>query len=542
MMTIEHQRQKSYLFCATLSVLLVGLTTLVAVSSRSLWEIVCLVPGAYAIYYLLACLFSLRSRITTDEVTQRGDRSLAIAVLMTVCDDFDESAAMSFARLEYPAFRLFILDDSRSGLGQARARRWCQEHESVCVYVHRGGNVGFKAGNLNHADSVVPAEYELFFIVDSDEQIAPSFLTELVATYKAAGHPTFLQAVHRGRMQDVSGFSRVMAPSIWMEWRYHLPYRNRYGLQTVLGHGCLIDRRALREVGGHPEIVSEDLALTSVLAARGYRGVMAPRLVSTEAYPSSLRALQSRRFRWVAADWQLLLSRYYREFMKSCCSLPEKLDLSLREWRLPASSVYIAVLIMIGGMLMVGRVTGELFMGAAWRIEPSIGTVTLMLVGVSPLLPLLLPSESRFLERARAAFSVLFVGLSMATLQVAAGVSYLARRSIDFDVTNQEQAHGADGVPCRGATSHVLVWTVDMGSTVVLAAVGIAGPDLIVLTVALCCFLRRLAAHHRLTMFEQYVWVPGLLVVVASVAQLTLIGSVSIVGLGLICALAFLVV
>ena len=51
---------------------------------------------------------------------------------------------------------------------------------------------------------------------------------------------------------------------------------NILGSPPMLGHGVLIRTESLREVGGFPNVISEDLGLTILFAEKGLTGIVEP--------------------------------------------------------------------------------------------------------------------------------------------------------------------------------------------------------------------------------------------------------------------------
>ena len=537
-------QRKSALLLWMLAGLTMAVAAVLVIWGESPWQIVIIVPAVYSLFYLLAYLFSVGCKAPELASKNTTKDAELVAVLMTVCDDFDELAVESLTKLTFPSYHLFILDDSKSEIERARVAIWCKQYEDVCTRITRTRTSGFKAGNLNDADHSIPEKYQLLCVVDSDQEVGPTFLNELYDAFCAAGRPAFLQAVHRGRTHQVSSFARCLAPTIYAEWRYLLPYKNTMGLPTIFGHGYLIDRAVLREVGGHPEIVSEDLALTMVLHAKGHRGLMAPNIVSEEVFPSSFRAIQTRRFRWVTADWQILFSQFFRKFLAARDSSVEILDLILREIRLPLSSIYFGILLGFActhlalwnwndtnGMLQTSGVKGGML------------TIGPLFLAATPLFPLLFHGSGRFFERIRAGFAAVFLALSMVSLQVAAGICFSVNRTALFETTNQRCYSGEEKPYIRwSGVSGVLAWSMDVGISLLFITYGILSGDLAVILIGACSVIRRCIVYLSDGQLQGQVWILGVIASGVILYQLLFLGTISIVGFGLICGLPFLVV
>ncbi|MBK6781199.1 MAG: hypothetical protein IPG75_16920 [Gemmatimonadetes bacterium] len=71
-----------------------------------------------------------------------------------------------------------------------------------------------------------------------------------------------------------------------IHWRWYHPLRNRYGFVMLLGHGAVVRREVWEEVGGFPEIVSEDLAFSLRARQHGWHGGVRRRtLIYYEEFP-----------------------------------------------------------------------------------------------------------------------------------------------------------------------------------------------------------------------------------------------------------------
>jgi cellulose synthase/poly-beta-1,6-N-acetylglucosamine synthase-like glycosyltransferase len=136
----------------------------------------------------------------------------------------------------------------------------------------------------------------------------------------------FVQAKQRAVTWPGSSFSADLSLGIDCLWDY-LPLKNRFGLAPCFGHGVVIPRSALEAVGGFPEIVSEDLALTTVLREAGYYGVVANDIVCGEGVPRNLNQYRRRYEKWCIGIIEFA-RLYLRSFLgKRRISFVEKLDL-----------------------------------------------------------------------------------------------------------------------------------------------------------------------------------------------------------------------
>ena len=505
-------------------------------------ELILFFPAVYGFCYLFAFLFSLKAgNSRQNRETQIAFNEEQIAILMTVCNDFEEKAALSAVNQEYEKYHVFILDDSTIGSEREMVNKWCGQYPSKCTKLSRKDNRGFKAGNLNDAEKKIPSRYELFCIVDSDQVLPPTFLQEIHRTYAINEKPAFVQGIHKGIHRDVSRFSKSLSAIIYPEWRYHLSYKNKYGLPTVLGHGYLIRREYLIKVGGHPEIVSEDLALTMLLSTHGYSGVMAPEIVSLEVYPQSFKSIQSRRFRWTMADWEILFTRYFKIYIKSPLPLlTEKIDLILREIRLPLSTIYFAISLIFMLIISINKAPDHISGNAA--DGKSFLTGFIFLISISPLYPLIFSTDSQFSFRVKAFFGSFFIALSMIGIQLSAGISYLIKRKAYFYVTNDKTKKGPHGRKSLVGPKSSLSLALDIIASVILFVYSFNTGDLFVSALGVCQLARTVISIAKFRNLETQISSLGFLLFTILLVQILFNGGLSIVGIFLFCSLPFLLV
>ena len=488
-------------------------------------------PAIYGIYYILAAIYSF---LYKDSCKMPNDKAVVseenVALLMTVCDDFDEISADSLLNQSYRNYHVFILDDSKKACESVI--EWCNKHANMCTRLTRKDRRGFKAGNLNEADKNIPNKYELFCVVDSDQKLPQNYLSTIWSLYCQYDRPAFVQGIHAGKLTGVSKFSGCLAPTVFAEWRYHIPYKNAYGQTGVGGHGYLIKRSSLQYVGGHPEIVSEDLALTMALSSSGFDGVMTPLPLSEEAYPQSVNAIQSRRFRWVAADWEVIFTKYFSNFLVSGANLIEKADLFLREIRLPVSSIYYLILVLAVFYFLPLHLLGA----ENPKSQSSNSALWIVLFGFSPVLPVLLDhSRSSLRANLKAFFAILFVGISMLSVQLSAGLYYLRSRQAFFWVTNSNEDFRRD--PRRK-----IILLLDFIVGFLFATYGYFLGDMTVLLFGLGPLIRQLTMQPKFLFLQENIWILGVICFVLIIHQTILGGGLSTAGLLLIGSLPFLLV
>lgn len=300
-----------------------------------LWLLVfpLLVFGIWQVGGLVLSLIVIKSS-NADGVVHKLAGGVRIAILCPTCDDFNADACSSLIAQTGVETELFVLDDSTEQANRLKVEAWAHKQISRVHVVRRENRLGFKAGNLNHwlhmyGDSDA---YQYILVVDADEVVPPDFTHRLLAAIETTG-ATFAQGCHEARPAQTP-FQSVLDLHVAVNWRYVVPARNLIGLPWMLGHGVLLRSDDLITVGGFPEVVSEDLALTIALAERGRTGVAVPHALAREEFPRSCAVYWWRLSRWISADVELVVKGLPR-LWRTTLGLTAKADLTLRELRLP---------------------------------------------------------------------------------------------------------------------------------------------------------------------------------------------------------------
>lgn len=301
------------------------------------------VAWLYGTYNLSVVLFSVINRLLREPAIKSSSDLSPVAVLYTTCNDFVEASALSCANLDYPCFRVYILDDSTDEDTKRRIDRFANHHKNIRV-VRRENRTGFKAGNLNHALQHVARE-PLFVIADSDEILPRNFLQKLVPRINADPHCGFIQANHRCVRRGTK-LQRDMCLGIDVHWKWYQPLRNRFGFVMFLGHGALLRRHCWQKVGGFPEVVSEDLAYAIAIRERGYYGTFASDVTCFEEFPETIRAFRVRHVKWTRGTCEFLHHYGLDLLLSRRLSWSEKLDILFPTANLPMTLFFFIFMFM----------------------------------------------------------------------------------------------------------------------------------------------------------------------------------------------------
>ncbi len=268
------------------------------------------------------------------------DPAPPVAVLYLTCNDFVEESASSCLAQNYPAYTLYLLDDSSDPEQRTRVDAFAARHPGRVQVVRRQDRRGFKAGNINHGLATAALREPLFALVDADEVLPPNFLRRVVPRLLAEARCGFVQANHRSNPNHRGALADAVGVGIDIHWRWYHPLRNRYGFVMLLGHGAVIRREVWEEIGGFPEIVSEDLAFSLRARQQGWHGVFAEDVICYEDFPETIRAFRVRHMKWTRGTCEFFAREMWPALRAGGVPLVEKLDVLFPALSLPLSLVY----------------------------------------------------------------------------------------------------------------------------------------------------------------------------------------------------------
>jgi cellulose synthase (UDP-forming) len=195
--------------------------------------------------------------------------------------------------------RTFILDDGRSDDVRAMAA------EIGCGYIRRLSGGGAKAGNINHALSIVQSDY--FCVFDADFVPRPRFLVEtvpffvdrtvaFVQTPQAYGNLHNLISRGAGYMQTVF-------------YKFVQTGRNHFNAAFCVGTNVIYRRAAVDDVGGiYTDSKSEDVWTSLMLHERGWRTIYIPETLAVGDAPETIEAYTKQQLRWATGGFEIMFT------------------------------------------------------------------------------------------------------------------------------------------------------------------------------------------------------------------------------------------
>ncbi len=349
---------------------------LILVSLHAMW----LVAGHIAVGGVLSLRRAGPAPVNSKLEPHRSAES--VAVLLCTRDDWLPGVAESCLGAMQPGDRLFVCDDSESPAFQEQTAEFGRQHPHCVDIVRRGAPVGFKAGNLNHCLRKLDDRFQYVLVVDHDNRIESDTIDLAVRRLAECPSAPFVQFAQRADGHGCTSFAEQMMVSVRAAWRL-LSLRRTYGLPLCVGHTVMFRREALTALGGFPESVTEDIALTLALLRRGLTGCYELASPGTESIPDTYQAFRARYVRWCLGTVQ--------------CWGWEIGELAVKRWRwhelydgllqLAVLLYPVPLLILWIGMAMLSADTGSA------GVSPHGPVVMLALVGMLiPSLPLLLSS------------------------------------------------------------------------------------------------------------------------------------------------------
>ena len=210
-----------------------------------------------------------------------------------------------------------------------------------------------KAGNLNAwVEDIGRERYEFITFLDSDHAPIPQYLHRVLG-YFSFSKVGYVQAPQTYRNQAMSLVARGAAEHTYA---YYGPYqRGLYGLGLTIidGSHTTYRTRDWLLVGGMPEHLVEDLAMSYVMERAGVKGVYAPEVIAAGLAPEDWGACLTQQYRWAAGGVDVRL-RFQRS-ERSALGRVARLFLFLH------SLVYFRVLevplqrVLLASLLVIGR-------------------------------------------------------------------------------------------------------------------------------------------------------------------------------------------
>ncbi len=213
----------------------------------------------------------------------------------------------ALARLHYANFEVLVIDNNtRDENVWKPVAEHCQKLGPRFRFFHVAPLAGFKAGALNFALRHTAADAEIIAIIDSDYQVDPPWLRDLVAAFEDE-RIAIVQAPqdYRDQMQD------AFKAMCYAEYRgfFQIGMITRNERNAIIQHGTmsLVRRSELENVGGWAEwSITEDAELGLRLLEHGHQAHYVAHSYGKGLMPNSFIDYKRQRFRWAYGAMQIL--------------------------------------------------------------------------------------------------------------------------------------------------------------------------------------------------------------------------------------------
>ncbi|MGJ5048716.1 glycosyltransferase [Bradyrhizobium oligotrophicum] len=222
-----------------------------------------------------------------------------------------ERTVVGAKAIEYPAFRVFILDDG----GRAWLRDFCAEHG--VGYITRTHKSHAKAGNINNALRLRARDADRpDFVAIFDADFVPhlNFIERTLALFH---EPTvgLVQTPQHFFNSDPIQHNLGIGAAYPDDQRHFFdnvqPSRDAWGIAACSGTSSMLRAHAVEEIGGVPtESVTEDFLLTLRLSEHGWRTVYLNEALSEGLAAEGLPEYMTQRGRWCLGMMQIVRNVY----------------------------------------------------------------------------------------------------------------------------------------------------------------------------------------------------------------------------------------
>ncbi|WP_426593991.1 glycosyltransferase family 2 protein [Cellulomonas sp. McL0617] len=285
-------------------------TVLVAQAILSMWTVLSSGhnPRNFAFHSAQENLYDLEAvrgagtRAMPQRWPMRVDgRSATVDVFITTYgEDLDTIRTTATAALALHGEHLtYILDDGKSDEVRDLAA------ELGVRYVRRIGNNGAKAGNINYALSITGGTF--FVIFDADFVPKPNFLYETVPFF-ANEDVAFVQTPQAyGNLNNLISRGAGYMQAVF--YRFIQPGRNRFNAAFSVGTNVVFRRAAIEDIGGmYADSKSEDVWTSLKLHENGWRSVYIPTELAVGDTPETIEAYTKQQLRWATGGFEIMLT------------------------------------------------------------------------------------------------------------------------------------------------------------------------------------------------------------------------------------------
>jgi len=280
----------------------------------------------WATYLFYAWIGAAHYRLPT--APPLADDPPEVIVLVPACNEDPEIMERSIStvvKLDYPNYRAYLVENSRSDEYKQIAVRIAQKHGLDVLHVP---NRGSKAAALNDALPEIRGSAKYMAIFDVDHEVHGDFLKELVPILEADSKLAFVQTPQLYENAEENLITRAAAMQEMLLYDTIMEAKGSYARALCCGSNDLVRIEAVIDVGGWDETtVSEDLATSFLMHLRGWKSLYHRRAFAIGIGPTTLKNYWAQQKRWAEGNTAVAKRIISRLISRRFFSLDLKLHL-----------------------------------------------------------------------------------------------------------------------------------------------------------------------------------------------------------------------
>jgi len=246
-----------------------------------------------------------------------------------IADVVRDLVAQDYGPPAQPTFEVVVLD-AGSDDGTAQLAADAAESGRPVISLFRVLASDLMAGSRTKGAALARAMPELhgeiWAVVDADARVTPDFLAAVMAAWSRDPDAVAIQPRRHPFNEGQSWLTAAQAEEQLMDLASQCGRRQADGTAELRGNGMFVRRDALNSVDGWNEgAITEDLDLSTRLAARGDHIALAPEVLIGEEAVTSLGDLWTQRMRWAEGSLRRLMEHGPRLLVGSA-PMARKLD------------------------------------------------------------------------------------------------------------------------------------------------------------------------------------------------------------------------
>ena len=232
-----------------------------------------------------------------------------------IADVVGDLLAQRYGSPPAPSFEVVVLDpgsDDGTGAIAAEAAALAAANIGAPAEMFRVLGGELMAGTTTKGAALARAMPHLrgstVAVVDADARVAPDFLARVMAAWSGDPGAAAIQARRQPMNADYSWLTAAQAEEQLMDLASQCGRRQSDGTAELRGNGMFVRRDVLDRVGGwNPRAITEDLDLSTRLAASGEHIALAPEVAVGEEAVTTLADLWTQRMRLAEGSLRRLM-------------------------------------------------------------------------------------------------------------------------------------------------------------------------------------------------------------------------------------------